>query len=231
MTKLTGDKSKCCNADTFIGGMGDFKDKGKASTRYYVCTVCNQPCDVVVDKKPKDSFKSKEELYFSWWLDEAEGKGYIAHWDYEVHSFDLSDKVTNTYTKQLKTKMKIVTETILQPHIYTPDFIIEWTDKAKGVFFGVEKQNGYHFKLEDDYVSYVETKGSFDSNNMTRLFSLNQKWVYQKHGVYINLAKISNKKNSFFDKTFTPKRFLLTDKSGKPRALKYEPKTLESMQV
>jgi len=53
---------------------------------------------------------------------------------------------------------------------------------------------------------------------MTRLAKINIKWVWDKYGVFVNII-IPEK---HFDKTFTPKRFLTTDKSGKPRKIKYK---------
>jgi len=38
--------SKCCDAATKIGGIGDFNDKDAVVTQYYVCTVCDEPCDL-----------------------------------------------------------------------------------------------------------------------------------------------------------------------------------------
>ena len=172
-----------------------------------------------------NNLKSNEEKYFAWWLEEAKVKGYIKEWSYEPKSFALSPKQTNKFTKQLKTKIKECEETILQPHIYTPDFEIVWRNKAIGKFLGGGKQKSQPFKLAKGFpnlISYVETKGSFDQNNMTRLFSINKKWVFQKYGIYVNLCKISTKKGSFFDKTFTPIRFVLTEKTKKIRKLGYK---------
>lgn len=40
------DKSKCCNAPvTITGGMPEDDDRGKTS--YFVCTKCDEPCDIV----------------------------------------------------------------------------------------------------------------------------------------------------------------------------------------
>jgi len=35
-------KSKCCGAPTIIHG---------DVTKYYVCTICDLPCDILLDKK------------------------------------------------------------------------------------------------------------------------------------------------------------------------------------
>jgi len=39
-------KSKCCWADVKVAGMGDFRDRDRVCTRYYICTACGKPCDL-----------------------------------------------------------------------------------------------------------------------------------------------------------------------------------------
>lgn len=38
--------SSCHKAPVTIGGSGDFDDKDKVITQYYVCSECKQPCDL-----------------------------------------------------------------------------------------------------------------------------------------------------------------------------------------
>lgn len=45
----TNRKSKCCNADIRVAGIGDFYDKDISQTRYFVCTKCDEPCDLKED--------------------------------------------------------------------------------------------------------------------------------------------------------------------------------------
>ena len=58
---------------------------------------------------------------------------------------------------------------------------------------------------------------------MTRLFSINQKWMYSEHGIYIQ--KVIPQK--LFADTFTPKRYLMTDGGGQARKIKWDVKSLE----
>ena len=117
----------------------------------------------------------------------------------------------------------------MQGHVYSPDFSIAWAEKARKIFFNVcgSKVDLYKSPFITDifysHISIIEVKPVFDQNNMTRLFTINQKWMYQLHGVYVQ--KVVPVK--LFEKTFTPKKYLLTDKSGKPRKLKYKPTSLE----
>jgi hypothetical protein len=180
-------------------------------------------------KKRESKLASKEEVYFSWWLDDAIKAGYVVKYSYEPEPLHLSDVVKNKYIKKLKTKNKNMEEKLLDKHVYTADFLIYWNDKARDIFFineNTKKQNNQAFTFVKENKSYVEIKGSFDNNNMTRLFRVNQKWVYDKLNVFVNLFKISNNKNSFFDKTFTPRRYLLTDGGGKKRKINYKPKNI-----
>lgn len=176
------------------------------------------------------NYRSDEEKYFSWWLDELEEAGYISGYDYENKNWNLSESVNVIFTKILKTKERKEEKNILDRHSYGCDFTIDFEEKSRGYFFSNINQESYikaNFIYGHKLLGFVEVKAIFDRNNMTRLFSISRKWVWDKHGDFINLVKISNTKNSFFSKTFTPKRFLLTDKTSKPRSLKYEPITLE----
>jgi hypothetical protein len=176
-------------------------------------------------------YASKEELYFSWYLDELKEAGYIQQYEFEPELFVLSHKVVHDWIKPLKTKDKDMETTLLREHVYTPDFEVMWEEKAHNVFFTKSTDNT-NFKNHPFYVDnvnsdypymYIEIKPIFDQNNMTRLFSINQKWMYEEHGEYINLIKVPD----IFKKTFTPKRYLTTDISGKPRKINWEIKTLD----
>jgi len=158
------------------------------------------------------NFDSNEELYFSWWLDELKELGLVVDYHRGL-PFLLSPAVKFTVDKKLKTKTVKVQKHIIDDHIYTPDFVVEFNN----VF--INKAGLYH----TDGIAHIEIKGNYDFNNMTRLFKINQKWVYAKYGVLVNLLKVP----TIFTKTFTPARYLLTDKSGKPRKLNWTPKTLK----
>ena len=175
-------------------------------------------------------YDSKEELYFSWYLRELQEANYIYHIEYQPASYHLSLPQTHCFVKPLKTKTKIVSVTLLRKHIYTPDFRVLWEQKARGLFF-----NNHDDEVDLRKIPFItnptsnslsngliEIKPVFDQNNMTRLFAINQKWLYHQHDIYIQ--KIIPVK--LFEATFTPQKYLLTDKTNKQRKLKYQPKTL-----
>jgi len=53
-------KSRCCNAAVKVGGLPDFEGDKYPCTVHYVCTKCNEPCDIKeikVNKKLERSIK------------------------------------------------------------------------------------------------------------------------------------------------------------------------------
>lgn len=179
------------------------------------------------------SYDSTEEYYFECCLKEMLKTGFIKSYKRQPPSIKTTEglKITYTETTQLKTKTKIVVkhQTILQGSEYTPDFLVIWNDKADGVFFQdalwtTEKivTPFIAYPENANYQSIIECKGSFDRNNMTRLFILNQKFIWDKHRKYVNLVVIPD----FFKKIFTPKEYLLTP-TGKTKKLNFTPSSLK----
>ena len=174
---------------------------------------------------------SLEELFFSWYLSELCDHGYISGVISQPSPFTLSSGLGHTFIKKMKTKDKILEETIIKPSIYTTDFYIKWEEKALGVFVNTLDTDDKVMKgaaprldiCDNDLNGYNEVKPKFDQNNMTRLARTNIKWVWANHGIFINLSVIPN----LFKKTFTPQRYLTTNLSGKPRKLDYTPRSLE----
>ena len=172
----------------------------------------------------KNNFDSHEELYFSWYLDELKAKGYINNWNRNETSYQLTDGLIHKYIKPMKkVEDKQLEQAILKPSVYTPDFTIYWKPKAIGIF--VSKLYVTKGKITTPFicqlpelVSIIETKGAFDMGNMTRLANNNIKFVYEKYKVLITMVKVP----AIFNKTFTPERYYMTDKTFKPRKLKYK---------
>jgi len=156
--------------------------------------------------------KSKEEQYFEWWLRELEGAGIIESYKYEPPPFLLSSRVTQTICKQLKTKTKFVDRTLLREHRYTLDFLIFWNKTPKWLY-------------AQNLISHVDVKGSYARNFNDIAFGINQKWLYNDYGIYVQ--KVVPTK--LFARSFTPKRYLLTDKSNKPRKINFKVTLLEDI--
>jgi hypothetical protein len=170
-------------------------------------------------------YRSKEELYFSWWLDELKEADYINSWEYEPKSFTLIDKVKYGWSKQLKTKEKHMESTLLNDLCYTPDFRIQWSHKGCNSPFvwQYKSKRSHAFSILIGEVSYIDVKGTFDRNKSNSTFSIIQKVMYDKRGILVE--KVVPQK--LFEKTFTPKRYLLTDGGGQARKIKWKVKSLE----
>jgi len=172
-------------------------------------------------------YKSKEELYFSWYLDELLAKGYIESYVYEPETFPLTDGLKLSYEVEVigkkKTTTKIKEKTILEPSTYTVDFKVTWLPKAIGIL--VSEFNNYKgtYYLCNDKISYIEIKGNYDSNNMSRLARSNIKFLYHNTKIYVNLVKVPD----VFKNTFTPEKYLFTDKNKVLRKINFKTTLLQ----
>lgn len=181
-----------------------------------------------------EEYKSKEEEYFSWYIIELWKKTFIDKWSYESGSYPLSDVVRQSKVIKLKTKCKIGISELLKGHVYTPDFTIEWNNKAWSIFIKPIFINNIKFASKWSTIPFVlppknlsrsciEVKPQFSKFNSEREFKINQKWVYDKYGVYVQMVT----PQLLFKNTFTPERYLLTD-SGRPgRRIGFKIRSLE----
>lgn len=171
-------------------------------------------------------YDSDEERYFSWFLKELAEKGVIIKWDYHPKPFILSDRIIHDYCKKLKTKSIIKDSVILNDHKYQADFIIHWNFQWNGLIFMNLDEDLYNkdfifIAQRDTNFSVIDVKGAFSGphNNSAITFPLDQKWVYQKYNIYVQKIIPVN----LFKESFTPLKFLLTNKSGHARKLNYKP--------
>ncbi|MFT7282456.1 MAG: hypothetical protein ACI9DM_002191 [Cyclobacteriaceae bacterium] len=177
----------------------------------------------------REGYDSDEEVYFTWYLDELVEAGMVKYYFKNTSPIKLTSEVTHNYVKKMKRVAdKQLTQTILKGSEYTPDFDIFFTAQAKGIFVsqigdGTEKIDTPFIADASFPLVSVETKGSFDQNNMTRLVRNNIKFLYQRHGIFINLLMVPD----IFKKTFTPQRYLLTNKTKKPRTINFKTISLD----
>lgn len=172
--------------------------------------------------KMKEVIESHEELWFSWYLEALKKAGYIRNYTHQVKSIILNKEMEITYIKPMKrVPDKVLKKTIIPIKVYTPDFKVEW---SKEKFGGSILSKWFHPNTyRDKLISIIEVKGNWDQNNMTRLFKQNQAIVWDKHGVFVQLLKLPD----LFKYTFTPDRYLLTNKTMKPRIIKFKTKKLD----
>ena len=159
---------------------------------------------------------SKEELEFYYWLEEAKRAGFVNQFIYHPVKWEITPKVTYPLSDRLKAKMKLIDKFLLANLTYEPDFAIQFTDKffekfgydvlmrvRRGEYQGEER---YYYTND----IYVDVKGTYSQNDAHRRFSVMQKLVFQKFGVYVNMVipeSCTQGKRyipGFFEKTFVP---------------------------
>lgn len=144
-------------------------------------------------------FDSNEEVDFYHWLVEAKQLGYIDSFVYHPQSWVLSEKKTQIATVGKKTK----TKHLLHPHTYTCDFVfLLGKDPDCNLIEEFPKAKIISNNCDDIGYVYVDVKGAFVGkyNNSAITFLINQKWVYEKYGEFVN--KVVPK--TFFKNTWLP---------------------------
>jgi hypothetical protein len=169
-------------------------------------------------------FKSNEEIWFSWWIEELKEAGYIKSWE-APKTYALTGGFARQYERQSKKGVVLEVQTILEQHVYTPDAEIEFTEKAYGVFVaknGQKWEKHMFLQTKEGTPCIFEVKPEYDHHNMTRLNSLNRKWLMANYGLFVNLVQPTK----LFKSTFTPKKYLLTP-TGRNKKINYTVYTLE----
>lgn len=196
-------------------------------------------------KKPKEpkvgqylglEYESFCELSLLFFCEELIREGYVEKVE-RSNSYSLCDPIHNSYAVQLKRGSKQDTQTIQQGVTYTPDFDIYFTAKALGVFcweLGSNKkwEKNLLVAQRDDVVTghYIkpvwkatcEVKPDFSRNSTTPKSMLTMKWLYQKHGIFVNLFR----PNRMFEGLFVPDKYRTTDR-GTQRILKFKARNLQ----
>jgi len=196
----------------------------------------------------KGEFASSEELYCSWYLKELVAGGYVESLEYQPKPFELTKPTWRNFQVHLKTKSKYKDFQLLPGSSYQADWAWFWTKKAENIFFAASAdQDPRKFPFiaqfivnSSKWLQVIDVKGTFNQDNSVRMFHMNQKFVMAKHGIYVQkiipVPSVQKKKgsqvviyvpaNALFKASFIPKRYLLTDASGKARKINFEHKTL-----
>lgn len=170
----------------------------------------------VVDEKPI----SDEEIYFMEWLKEAMKDELVEEYKHQPLPFKLSEQIAFLEQKGKKT---IVNE-LLKEHEYQADFKIHWGQKAFDIglvkFVGDNTSKGIFEcqMLKGKPISVVDTKGSFAGNKNDQRFPLNQKWVFQKYGIYVQKIVPFGSgmmKTCLFNKTWTAKAYAFRERKDR----------------
>lgn len=186
-----------------------------------------------------EPYDSKEEWYFSLWLDELDQRGLIEYSKYHPKSFVLSDRVSLPFQRKLKTKIINEEAFLFGGHEYQADWIIYWSSKLRNILFSdfhaqQRSPKDYPFianwsEKRGSFFSVIDVKGTYSQNDAYRRFSTDQKWVWQKYGIYVQkiITMPTNKEKprpagALFLKTFMPVRATLTDIKAIDKKLKFK---------
>ena len=121
-------------------------------------------------------YKSKEELYFSWYLDELKEIGYIQEYEYEPESLSLSESIS------IKTKGKKKSRLLLRESSYSYDFRITWNkDVPETMVSDINNALDTSIFISQMQQSFIEIKGERDLHNMSRLARFIVKMIYLKY--------------------------------------------------
>ena len=147
----------------------------------------------------REAVKSDCEWEFVLWLQEAVREQLIVSWDYEPESFELFPAQTVTEVVKMKTKTKKVERHLHQSASYTPDFVIQLTEKGGGLLY---KQFKLSMLSGDGTRLWVDVKGAYNKNDQPRYFSVIQKAVYFIHHFWVQ--KVIPEK--LFEQTWCPEK-------------------------
>lgn len=180
-------------------------------------------------KEEYPNFRSDEEVFFQWYIDDLIEAGFIEKFNYEQETYTIFDQLKLPWMKQMKTKVAQKEFEAIKPSTYTPDFNIYWTDEAKGIFInGIPSEKMPYFAgaefldLTDQGRSVLDVKGADNTfgkkNSSIYTFPLKQRMMWLVHNIYVQKVV----PQQLFQKTFTPYRYTLTNQSGKKRKLQWE---------
>ena len=154
--------------------------------------------------KAREDFASDEELEVYCWLKETESFNLVSDIEYQPEAFSLCSRASVQVKKQLKTKIKMVDKFLFHAHVYTPDFEFEAMPAIGRLFVSP--------LFAPNKPVVIDVKGSFNPYGDPKQFSINQKWVWDKYGVYVE--KIVPEK--LFKKSYVPEICRLTPKRRGP---------------
>ncbi|MCK4717552.1 MAG: hypothetical protein KAT70_02695 [Thermoplasmata archaeon] len=173
-------------------------------------------------------YDSKEEIYFRWYVVELFRAGYVKDVEYQPKGYILAppQHYEVIHVSAIRKNRTVQTRSLLMKHSYQPDFRIVWESKAYGrlVHDLAERVVLDLPFISQEGASIIEVKPKFDQHNMTREFTINQKWIFHQYGMYIQPIhlvpdfakggkKIRAHKNALFEVTFCPRRYRRTDGS------------------
>lgn len=194
------------------------------------------------------------EMYFEWWLNELKVVDMIYDWDRESQVFELFPSYRARRKKYFKTKLPEDDHySLLRKETYTYDYRIFWNVKTVYLFFNpsnfsdhrktnveVYPDTLFHAEfIRGQWTSYVDVKppskaAQFSgSMNSFATFPIKQRILLWLHNTYVNKTvpipmSGSGETVALFPNSFTPYRFLSTDKGKQARKIKFDMRTLST---
>ena len=193
------------------------------------------------------------EMYFEWWLQELETEGYITGYSREPETMLVIPPYIHKREKHFKTKANTPEDFALIKSLeYTYDYRIIWNTKSIHIFtdvfnpdlafrYGQPSFISHWIDLDGfkELVSYVDVKPHFVAAQFSSglstfyTFPLIQKILMFTRSIYVNKAiPINSGKHGvnscLFAQTFTPNRFLFTDKAAQQRKIRFRTVTLSA---
>jgi hypothetical protein len=207
-----------------------------------------------MNQKKNSTETNGHELYFEWYLQELESAGFITRYDREPETMLVIPPYIHSREKHFKAKQNEPEDfALIKALEYTYDYRIIWNaEKAIHIFTDVfDSDKPFRFGqptfvshwLEVDgfteLVSFVDVKPHFVAAQFSGAmssfytFPLIQKILMFTRSIYVNKAiPINSGKHGvntcLFAKTFTPNRYLFTDKAAKKRTIKFRTVPLKS---
>lgn len=168
---------------------------------------------------------SDEEYLFLCWCREAAESGWLQLKMWQPQ-YDLSGVASYKSYFLKKKELASKDSFLLAKHVYTADAIIELTNNPDSPWQApmINKLIGSDLKTKGALINnhsdfVIDVKGGYGARGSDAKFSVNQKWVYAKHGVYVNKVKIM-KDQGFFSKYWAPEEALFTSKGNKSKVYK-----------
>lgn len=190
----------------------------------------------------RENFDSDEEYYFCHWLEEMKAIGVVISYQHHPKPLPLSGKVIVPHLdKDRKGNPKRKDVFIMHDHIYEYDYLVLLNpDYEKRLFsttdnYWKELPVVANRRKDGRLLWLVEVKPSYmkDQGSNTR-FPLNQKWVWEKYGLYVQKVIPEDMKTEktltlgFFSKTFVPNAYRYRPLKKGVGYLKVKCKTVKS---
>lgn len=206
------------------------KKKIKKKVQRKVATKkVKKPKEPKTGKYLKVDYESFCELSLLFFSEELMKKGYVERVE-RSPSYVLAEPFTTIYKEKLKRSEKEVSQTLQHGVTYTPDYDIYFNESAVGIFIWVmgsttkyDKKLLIAQKVGNLYRVCCEVKPDFSRNSTTPKSVQSMKWLFQRHGIFVNLFR----PNDIFSKLFTPDKYLITE-SGGVRRLKFTPISIDA---